>query len=206
MFKQKKSDINAKGFTIIEVLIVLAIAGLILLIVLLAIPALQRSQRNNARKSDAGHVVSAINSYVADNNGVLPGNQGGAPNGANPYTTWQPNVKGTPNDCTTLLNDAGTLGQYNTSNGFGCNTKQAASPAKNGVVNSFIELIGTGTMVSAGTTLKGNAMVLDESAQCPAQNLQDTPTTQAATAVEQAALLFTQENGGTWVWNCQTVQ
>jgi prepilin-type N-terminal cleavage/methylation domain-containing protein len=205
MFKQKKSDINAKGFTIIEVLIVLAIAGLILLIVLLAIPALQRSQRNNARKSDAGHTVSAVNSFVADDNGVLPGNKGGAPNGATPYQTWQPNAAGIPNDCTTVLNDAGTLGQYNRANGFGCNTKQAAAPLTNGILNSFLELIGPGKMVSAAG-LAGNAMVLNEHAQCPAQNLQDTPTTQAATAIEQAALLFTQENGGTWVWNCQTVQ
>ncbi|MDQ3065292.1 MAG: prepilin-type N-terminal cleavage/methylation domain-containing protein, partial [bacterium] len=34
---------NNKGFTIIEVLIVLAIAGLIMLIVFLAVPALQRN-------------------------------------------------------------------------------------------------------------------------------------------------------------------
>ncbi len=36
----RKLDIkNSKGFTIIEVLIVLAIAGLILIVVLLAVPA-----------------------------------------------------------------------------------------------------------------------------------------------------------------------
>jgi prepilin-type N-terminal cleavage/methylation domain-containing protein len=34
------------GFTIIEVMIVLAIAGLILLIVFLAVPALEREARN----------------------------------------------------------------------------------------------------------------------------------------------------------------
>ena len=41
-----------QGFTIIEVMIVLAIAGLIMLIVFLAVPALQRNQRNTARKQD----------------------------------------------------------------------------------------------------------------------------------------------------------
>jgi prepilin-type N-terminal cleavage/methylation domain-containing protein len=206
MFKQKKSDINAKGFTIIEVLIVLAIAGLILLIVLLAIPALQRSQRNNARKSDAGHVVSAINSFVADNNGVLPGNAGGAPNGANPYTTWNPGA-GKTNDCVTVLNDAGTLGQYNGPNGFACLAGQKAAPATVGSLNTFTLYIGTAKpMASASTKIVGNAMVLDESAQCPAQNLTDAPSGVPSTAVEQAALFFTQENGGTWVWNCQTVQ
>jgi prepilin-type N-terminal cleavage/methylation domain-containing protein len=37
---------KAHGFTIIEVVLVLAIAGLIFLIVFLALPALQRSQRD----------------------------------------------------------------------------------------------------------------------------------------------------------------
>ena len=38
---------NKKGFTIIEVVLVLAIAGLIFLMVFLALPALQRSQRDS---------------------------------------------------------------------------------------------------------------------------------------------------------------
>jgi prepilin-type N-terminal cleavage/methylation domain-containing protein len=54
---------NTKGFTIIEVMIVLAIAGLIILIVLLAVPALQRNSRNTARKNDAQAMVSAILEY-----------------------------------------------------------------------------------------------------------------------------------------------
>lgn len=63
---------NQKGFTIIEVLIVLAIAGLILLIVLLAVPALQRSQRNTSRKADVGRIGSAATEFVANQNGTLP--------------------------------------------------------------------------------------------------------------------------------------
>lgn len=39
-----------KGFTIIEVVLVLAIAGLIFLAVFLALPALQRNQRDTQRK------------------------------------------------------------------------------------------------------------------------------------------------------------
>lgn len=61
-----------KGFTIIEVLIVLAIAGLILAIVFLAVPALQRNSRNNAIRSDSANVLAAINEYVANNSGSLP--------------------------------------------------------------------------------------------------------------------------------------
>lgn len=67
----KKS--NGEGFTIIEVMIVLAIAGLILLIVFLAVPALQRNSRNTQRKNDAGHVASLISEYESNNSGSNPG-------------------------------------------------------------------------------------------------------------------------------------
>lgn len=60
---------NASGFTIIEVLIVLAIAGLIMLIVFLAVPALQRNSRNTQRTNDASLVASAVNECLTNNNG-----------------------------------------------------------------------------------------------------------------------------------------
>lgn len=63
---------NQKGFTIIEVLIVLAIAGLIMLIVFLAVPALQRNSRNTQRRSDAAHLAGLVNEYVANHAGTLP--------------------------------------------------------------------------------------------------------------------------------------
>ena len=59
-----------EGFTIIEVLIVLAIAGLILLIVFLAVPALQRNSRNTQRKDDAAHIAGAISDFIANNSGT----------------------------------------------------------------------------------------------------------------------------------------
>ena len=65
--KLQKSE--AKGFTIIEVMIVLAIAGLILLIVFLAVPALQRTARNTQRKNDAAAIGSALSSYESNNGG-----------------------------------------------------------------------------------------------------------------------------------------
>lgn len=61
-----------KGFTIIEVLIVLAIAGLILLVVFLAVPALQRNARNTQRKEDVASMMGGISEYVNNNNGNLP--------------------------------------------------------------------------------------------------------------------------------------
>lgn len=68
VYKQKREQ----GFTIIEVLIVLAIAALILLIVFLAVPALQRNSRNNAIKNDAASLLAGVNDYIANNNGSLP--------------------------------------------------------------------------------------------------------------------------------------
>jgi prepilin-type N-terminal cleavage/methylation domain-containing protein len=60
------------GFTIVETLVVLAIAGLILLIVFEAIPALQRSGRNNQRKQDVSIVLQAVSNYELNNSGDFP--------------------------------------------------------------------------------------------------------------------------------------
>lgn len=60
----KKSQ---KGFTIIEVALVLAIGALIFLVVFLAVPALQRNQRNDARHRDVSNVVTAVTSWQANN-------------------------------------------------------------------------------------------------------------------------------------------
>lgn len=65
----KKS--NQTGFTIIEVMIVLAIAGLIMLIVFLAVPALQRNSRNSQRKADVGRELSAATEVISNNNGAV---------------------------------------------------------------------------------------------------------------------------------------
>ncbi|HET9850063.1 MAG TPA: type II secretion system protein [Candidatus Saccharimonadales bacterium] len=63
---------NNKGFTIIEVLIVLAIAGVIMLVVFLAVPSLQRNSRNTQRKSDVSHLAGLINEYESNNAGSPP--------------------------------------------------------------------------------------------------------------------------------------
>ena len=67
---------SKKGFTIIEVVLVLAIAGLIFLMVFVALPALQRSQRDTQRRDDMARVATAINQYQTNNGGNLPNNSG----------------------------------------------------------------------------------------------------------------------------------
>lgn len=67
---QQKS--KQSGFTIIEVLIVLAIAGLIMLIVFLAVPALQRNSRNTQRRNDVAAYLGAVNEWSDNNSGKIP--------------------------------------------------------------------------------------------------------------------------------------
>lgn len=66
------AQIKKEGFTIIEVVLVLAIAGLIFLMVFIALPALQRNQRDTARKNDVSNIASAVTSYSSNNRGAFP--------------------------------------------------------------------------------------------------------------------------------------
>ncbi len=63
-----------KGFTIIEVVLVLAIAGLIFMMVFIALPALQKGQRDTQRKSDLSRLQTALTQYTSNNRGSLPSN------------------------------------------------------------------------------------------------------------------------------------
>jgi len=72
MLKTSLKNRKETGFTIIEVLIVLAIAGLILLIVLVAVPQLQKNQRNEARKNIVSRISTEISNYTGNNRGDIP--------------------------------------------------------------------------------------------------------------------------------------
>ena len=56
-----KRENTKKGFTILEVVLVLAVAGLIFLMVFVAFPALQRGQRDTLRKRNLALLVAAMN-------------------------------------------------------------------------------------------------------------------------------------------------
>lgn len=63
-----------KGFTIIEVVLVLAIAGLIFMAVFIVLPPLWASQRDAARKENLMTFVTNLANYQTNNNrGALPG-------------------------------------------------------------------------------------------------------------------------------------
>lgn len=61
-----------KGFTIIEVVLVLAIAGLIFLMVFIALPALQGAQRDTQRKNDLSRISTQISDFQASSRGKVP--------------------------------------------------------------------------------------------------------------------------------------
>lgn len=71
MNPRNQQDSSRGGFTIIEVVLVLAIAGLIFLMVFIALPALQRSQRDTQRRNDYSELSTAVTNYITNNNGKL---------------------------------------------------------------------------------------------------------------------------------------
>lgn len=169
MLKQKIKN-NSEGFTIIEVMIVLAIAGLILLIVFLAVPALQRSSRNTSRKNDASRVASAVSEFVSDNNGSLPGQETGAYVAATAAT-----------DGSTILKDAGTLGQLSLTAGA-----SAQGANKLAVLNGA---------PGVQPTAADNEIILYEGATCSG-------ATVVAGSTRQIAEMYPIEQNGGYVFSC----
>lgn len=93
---QKQRD---EGFTIIEVVLVLAIGALIMLMVFIALPALQRNQRDNARKNDVSRLQSEINNYKSRNRGSLPSSA----------VQWQNRIVGNSDDKTGMHTNGDTF-------------------------------------------------------------------------------------------------
>lgn len=141
-----------KGFTIIEVVLVLAIAGLIFLMVFIALPALQRGQRDTQRKNDVSRINTQISNYQSSNRGDIPsatqmtatttgfvtkylgggGSQAGSeykdPKGGTGYTITTTNAEPTDN-------------QVNYQTGVVCGTDGATAPgsARNYVLRVKLE-------------------------------------------------------------------
>lgn len=72
MLKNLLNKKRQEGFSIVEVMIVLAIAGLIILVVFLAVPALQRNSRNTEKRNVASSVASLVGEYRSANGGKNP--------------------------------------------------------------------------------------------------------------------------------------
>lgn len=96
----KKSN-NQKGFTLIEILVVVGILAVLLAIVLVAInPRQQFSDANNTqRRSDTSAILNAIHQYATKNKGALP------PGITNSPLTIASSGEGTVDLCPVLVPD-----------------------------------------------------------------------------------------------------
>lgn len=98
----KKNSNKQGGFTLIEVVLVLAIGALIILMALLAFGGASRSRRDTARKAAVGNLSSALEQYASNNNGNYP-TAATTPS----YTTF---IAGYPNIKDPGTNDAPEIG------------------------------------------------------------------------------------------------
>jgi len=63
---------NKQGFTLIEVVLVLAIGGLIFLLAFIAFQQVSANRRDTQRRTDAGRIIGELQNYAGDNNGGVP--------------------------------------------------------------------------------------------------------------------------------------
>ncbi|MBR3236400.1 type II secretion system protein [Candidatus Saccharibacteria bacterium] len=63
---------KSEGFTVIEVALVLAIAGLIFMMIFIALPALRSSQKDAQRRDDVATLLEKVKNYQTNNRGSLP--------------------------------------------------------------------------------------------------------------------------------------
>ena len=153
---------SKKGFTIIEVVLVLAIAGLIFLMVFIALPALQRSQRDTQRRNDMARVATAITQYQSNNSGSLPFN-------TTTYAKYNANSTSHPS-----INDCGSTSVSNTKkacefvrdymNGSGATANSFKDPSGNYYSFWFTSIKSNGelsnsawTSAAKSTKLTGNS-------------------------------------------------
>ena len=73
---KKGANKSFRGFTIIEVALVLAIAGLIFLRVFIALPGLRASQRDAERRENVAMFLESVKKYQTNNRGALPTGSG----------------------------------------------------------------------------------------------------------------------------------
>ena len=129
-----------KGFTLIEIVLVLAIAGLLLVIVFLAVSGAQKSRRDTQRKSDVSRLAAQVEAYASNNAGNYPAALSGA--------TWTPYLPSNFNDplsgsayptpATTLGTATGSI-QYQLGTGTACDGTTALSGNRTFVLHMRLE-------------------------------------------------------------------
>lgn len=139
-----------RGFTIIEVVLVLAIAALIFLMVFIALPALQRNQRDTARKTVLGKVSSAVTTYQSNKRGAQP-TKGVDLQGYVDGRTGSTSDKGAAGDYT------GTTDDTVIDNDYIVNVKAYASADANKTANADTNVVQVITGATCNSTGDGAA-------------------------------------------------
>lgn len=156
--KSKLQNRKQNGFTIIEVLIVLAIAGLIMLIVFLAVPALSRNSRNTSIKNDVQNVLGGISEFAGANSAKLPTSVTGT--GKIDYTSTVPgsnatsiNVQGTTKVTTITAAPASVPeGEIQVMLSNKCDGNSAVTPSPRSVAAFYsIETAGNTPIIQCAT-------------------------------------------------------
>ena len=183
----QKQTIKSKqeGFTIIEVLIVLAIASLILLVVFLAVPGLQRSSSNSASTSDATHIATSITNFISNNSGSVPANI---------------------TDAATIASDSGTLKNLTFTSPAILTLPIAASAADG---NWYITSLASGgaaqTVPQITASGVSKVVFIASNASCGSAKYGPSLTTTAYSA-GKVALFYTTKTTGNPNWNCIDAQ
>lgn len=132
---KKAWALTAKGFTIVELIVVIAVIGIIASIVSVTYINVQAGVRDGERKSDITRVKLAIEKYRADNSqypSVCPGGDGSGCAATNLATALEPYLDAIPVDPT--VSTPGSSDDYRyvrsvpTSDGYGIYINYEAQP------------------------------------------------------------------------------
>ncbi len=175
--------VGQQGFTIIELMIVVAVAGLIMIMVFLAVPALQRNQRNTARNNDAKRISAAVVSFISNHNLRLPSGSSNA-------------------DSRFLYTKVGNMGQFKFATAYQTNTTSASSAWQNGkwvVASPASGNIAAPTTGSSGL-IRSDSVLIASGYRCGARG--------AATRVggRSTAVLYTLETSKDQVFTFNCIQ
>lgn len=85
-----------RGFTLIEIVLVLAIAGLLLIVVFFAVSGAQRTRRDFQRKQDTGEMVAAVLAWRGNHMDANLDSQADLDDVGNNYLNGKDPSEGTP--------------------------------------------------------------------------------------------------------------
>lgn len=113
---------NTNGFSIAELLIVIAVIGILASIALVLYPGYQQRTRDNERKSDLQQISAALSAHALQRNNLVEAGSGCGLNGnGNGWVNAGPSELGLyPKSIATCLQEAGVLAQGEFLDPTGC--------------------------------------------------------------------------------------